>query len=124
MDINGIWVNQNGSTVAFEVSADGEISGSYSTRKGRAASGLEYSITGRQNGELVAFHVNWHDAHNNLHAITSFTGRCTIDSEGRDAIHTVWVLARQFEDEAFSKPTGVWNSFLTNSDVFLRESID
>ena len=44
------------------------------------------------------------------------------DSEGLDTIHTVWVLARQFEDEACSKPTGVWNSFLTNSDVFSRES--
>ncbi len=123
MDINGTWVNQNGSTVEFEVSADGEISGAYSSRKGRAASGLKYPITGRQNSELVAFHVDWHDADTNLHAITSFTGRCTTDSEGLDTIHTVWVLARQFEDEACSKPTGVWNSFLTNSDVFSRESL-
>ena len=80
MDINGTWVNQNGSTVEFEVSADGEISGAYSSRKGRAASGLKYPITGRQNGDLVAFHVDWHDADTNLHAITSFTGRCTTDS--------------------------------------------
>ncbi|MCZ6618643.1 MAG: avidin/streptavidin family protein, partial [Gammaproteobacteria bacterium] len=96
----------------------------YFSRKGRAVSGLEYPITGRQNGELVAFHVDWRDPRSNLHAITSFTGRCTIDTEGREAIHTVWVLARQFEDEACEKPTGVWNSFLTNSDVFLRENMD
>ncbi len=123
MDINGTWVNQNGSTVEFEVSADGKISGSYATRKGRAASGLKYPITGQQNGELVVFHVDWRDAQTNLHAITSFTGRCTT-SEGVAAIHTLWILARQFEDDAHSKPTGVWNTFLTNSDVFHREIME
>ena len=122
LDINGAWVNQNGSIVEFEVTADGKISGSYSSRKGRAASGLKYPISGQQNGELIVFHVNWQDDHANLHAITSFTGRCT-NSEGCDAIHTLWVLARQFEDDAHAKPTGVWNTFLTNSDVFRREPV-
>ena len=124
MDINGTWVNQNGSTVAFEVDAGGKISGSYRSRKGRAASGLKYPINGRQNGELVAFQVDWHDDRTNLHAITSFTGRCASNAEGHDIIHAVWVLARQFEDDAHTKPTGVWNTFLTNSDVFLRENME
>ena len=124
MDINGTWENQNGSTVTFEVDASGKISGGYCTRKGRAAAGLKYPIGGRQNGELVAFQVDWQDEHENLHAITSFTGRCAVDAEGRDAIHTMWVLARQFEDDVRSKATQVWNTFLTNSDVFLRTPPD
>jgi len=108
--------------VDFEVDRQGRLAGHYCSRKGRAASGLKYPICGIQNGELVSFHVDWRDAGANLHAITSFTGRCAVDADGHDVIHTVWVLARQFEDEAREKPTQVWNTFLTNSDVFRRNS--
>ena len=41
------------------------------------------------------------------------------DGEG-EFVHTVWVLVRQWEDEARTRPTGTWNAFLTNSDVFRR----
>ena len=124
MDINGSWVNQNGSSVEIAVDDQGRISGQYRSRKGRAVAGLSYPISGIQNGELVAFYVNWLDTETNLHAITSFAGRCAVNSEGRDVIHTLWVLARQFEDDARVKPTQAWNTFLTNADVFLRASTE
>ena len=122
MDINGSWENQNGSSVEFVVDANGRISGQYRSRKGRAVAGLSYPISGSQNGELVAFQVNWRDSETNLHAITSFAGRCAVNADGCDVIHTVWVLARQFEDDTQAKPTQPWNTFLTNADVFLRMS--
>ena len=118
MDIDGTWINQNGSTVSFETGTDGALSGSYRSKKGRTASGSSYPLTGHVNGELAAFQVNWRDAETNLHAITSFTGRLGRDAEGRAVLHTMWVLARQFEDEARAKPTQVWNAFPTNADVF------
>lgn len=40
--------------------------------------------------------------------------------DGVERLRTVWVLARAFEDEARTKPTQPWNSFLVNADVFTR----
>jgi hypothetical protein len=120
MDIEGRWINQNGSTAVFDLRPDGRLAGHYVSRQGRAARDREYPLVGTINGELVAFQVDWSSPAGNLHAITSFTGRLFVDSLGRPAIHTVWVLVRQFEDAELNKPTGVWNSFLTNSDVFVR----
>ena len=120
MNIDGEWINQNGSTVTFEQHTDGTLSGTYRSRKGRGAVGNSYPLTGHVNGELVAFQVDWRDASANLSAITSFTGRLGRDADGQPVLHTMWVLARQFEDEARTKPTQTWNAFLTNSDVFRR----
>ena len=120
MQIDGTWVNQNGSAVEFVADASGKLSGYYSSRKGRAASGKRYPLTGQLNGEVIAFQVNWHDAQENLQSITSFSGRLGRDSNGCEVIHTVWVLARQWEDEQRTRPTSTWNAFLTNSDIFCR----
>ena len=121
MDINGTWVNQNGSTVTFEADARGDVKGQFRSRKGRAASGSSYPVSGRRNGELLAFQVDWRDADVNLHAVASFACRLSVDTNGSDTIHAMWVLARQFEDAAHSKPTEVWNTFMTNVDIFVRE---
>ena len=117
-DINGEWINQNGSVVEFNVD-NRLVTGWYDSKKGRAARDRKYPITGQQNGELIAFLVDWKDGETNLHAITSFSGR--IIDNGKE-IHTMWILARQYEDETHDKPTGAWNAFLTNSDVFVRYS--
>lgn len=115
-DINGEWVNQNGSTVELIVD-HGAVSGWYCSAKGRAAIDRRYPLIGHQNGELVTFQVDWQDAEANLHAITAFSGRIV---GGGTEIHTVWTLARQFEDADRTRPTGAWNAFLTNADVFKR----
>ena len=122
MDIDGTWINQNGSTVSFVTTADGALSGTYESQKGRAARGKRYPLRGKVNGEIVAFQVDWRTDSENLHSITSFTGRLGHDPDGAPALHTLWVLARQFEDEARTKPTQPWNAFLTNADVFHRVS--
>ena len=124
MDINGTWINQNGSTVTFETGAGGHVSGVFRSRKGRAAADRGYALTGTRNGELLGFQVDWRDGDTNLHAIASFACRLAVDSNGRDTIHALWVLARQFEDEAHSKPTEVWNTFMTNVDSFVRKHAD
>ena len=121
MDINGTWINQNGSTVTFEAAAGGHVTGEFRSRKGRAASDRGYPLSGKRNGELLAFQVDWRDANANLHAVASFTCRLAVDDNGRDTIHAMWVLARQFEDEAHTKATEVWNTFMTNVDTFVRE---
>ncbi len=118
VDVSGTWMNQNGSLVEL-IEEDGRVSGWYESRKGRAVSGKRYAVSGQRNGEVIAFQVNWQDDAINVHSITSFSGRLVRDANG-EAIHTVWVLARQFEDEAQSKPTAAWNAFLTNSDLFRR----
>lgn len=120
MDLDGTWVNQNGSTLRLAVASDGTITGEFRTRKGRAAAGRSYDVVGRRNDGLVAFHVDWQDLEVNLHAMVSFTGRLLADEEGHDAIHTVWVLAREFEDQAQTHPTEAWNAFLTNADIWRR----
>ena len=119
-DIRGTWVNQNGSTLVIEEVDDGQISGRFESQKGRSAKGVEYPVAGLQNGELVSFLVSFLSAEQNLHAITSFSGRWESDRDGIQRIHTTWILSRQFEDSEMQKPTQVWNTFLTNGDVFTR----
>ena len=120
MDLDGTWINQNGSTLKLAVASDGTITGEFRTGKGRAAANRPYEIVGRRNEGLVAFHVDWQDIEINLHAMVSFTGRLLVDDDGHDAIHTVWVLAREFEDQACTHPTEAWNAFLTNADIWQR----
>lgn len=120
MNVDGTWVNQNGSSVELISDSSGKVSGFYCSRKGRAASGKRYPLTGHLNGEVIAFQVDWQDAQENLNSITSFSGRLGRDGAGREVIHTVWVLVRQWEDPERVRPTGLWNAFLTNSDVFYR----
>ncbi len=115
--ITGHWINQNGSTLDI-VETDGVLTGEYCSRKGRAASGKRYPITGVINGDVLSFAVNWCDEDSNLESITSFSGRLERSGADVKALHTVWVLVRRWENEQQSRETGVWNSFLTNSDVF------
>jgi hypothetical protein len=120
LNINGRWVNQNGSTLVIDDVEGGHIVGRFESKKGRAAKGIEYPVAGLQNGELVSFQVSFISAEENLHAITSFAGRWESGSDGIQRIHTTWILSRQFEDNEMQKPTQVWNTFLTNGDVFTR----
>jgi hypothetical protein len=120
MQFDGRWVNQNGSVLLLEQRVDGSLAGTFSSRKGRVARGRSYRVVGVVNGELAAFAVSFDDGSDNLRSITSFTGRSARDADGVERLHTLWVLAREFEDEARTKPTQAWNTFLVNADVFER----
>ncbi len=119
-NISGRWVNQNGSVVEFD-EHEGVLTGHYVSRKGRSASGKRYPLSGVINGEVLSFAVSWQDDEANLESITSFTGRLERRNGSIYAIHTMWILARRWENEERSKETGAWNAFLTNADVFLRD---
>jgi len=123
-DLKGKWTNQNGSTLIIDDVINGRIQGRFESRKGRAERGIEYPAVGLHNGELISFVVSFDKADDNLHSITSFSGRLLTDSDGRQRIHTMWTLARQFEDADRKKPTQFWNSFITNTDVFTQTAID
>jgi hypothetical protein len=116
----GPWVNQNGSLLHLEVSAEGAVSGWFESRKGRAAAGRRYPVLGRANGVLVSFIVDFRIEGQDLGSITSFSGRLAVGPDGAPALHTMWILARAFEDAEHSRPTQAWNSFLVNADVFRR----
>ena len=116
----GRWINQNGSELVIDHSDAGQFSGWFQSAKGRAARDRQYPVLGLQNGEIISFMVEFADSRENLHAVSSFSGRLAHNRDGIEEIHTIWVLARQFEDEERAKPTQPWNAFLVNSDVFRR----
>jgi Avidin family len=122
IDFRGSWINQNGSVLWIDEQSDGQIRGRFSSQKGRASKGVVYAVRGCVNGELTSFAVNFRDGDANLSAITSFSGRYVRGADRTERLHTVWILARQYEDETKSKPTQVWNCFITNSDVFERRT--
>jgi hypothetical protein len=117
VDYRGRWVNQNGSMLSIDEQIEGRITGRFVSRKGRAAKDVSYAVLGVVNGELASFVVSFDDGATNLASITSFMGRYAREADA-ERLHTVWILARQFEDAARTKPTQVWNTFITNSDVF------
>jgi hypothetical protein len=119
-DVRGRWVNQNGSVLDIDTLVSGRFGGTFQSKKGRAAQDKTYPVLGIVNGELVSFAVSFDDGTTNLASITAFSGRLAKDRDGIERLHALWVLARQFEDEARTKPTQVWNTFLINADVFTR----
>jgi len=122
VDLRGRWINQNGSVLSIEDQSDRTFSGRFISTKGRAAKGIEYPVNGCVNVELAAFIVNFHSDAADLRSMTSFSGRYARGADGRERLHTVWILSRQFEDDARTKPTHVWNSFVTNGDVFEKNA--
>lgn len=119
MEILGDWQNQNGSVLSVTDLNGDHFTGVFVSKKGRAARDNAYPVSGVINAEIVTFCVNFVSPDANLHSITNFSGRLARE-EGVDTMHTVWILARQFEDAERTKPTHPWNTFLTNSDVFRR----
>ena len=123
VDFRGVWVNQNGSILSIDEQGEGRIAGRFISKKGRAAKDVSYPVHGVVNGELVSFAVSFESADANLSSITNFSGRYAREASV-ERLHTVWILARQFEDSARTKPTQVWNTFITNSDVFEKRDDD
>ena len=123
IDYRGRWVNQNGSILSIDEQFEGRITGRFVSKKGRAAKDVSYAVHGVVNGELASFAVSFDDGAANLSSISSFSGRYAREA-GVERLHTVWILARQFEDAARTKPTQVWNTFVTNSDVFEKRNED
>ena len=122
-ELDGTWINQNGSTMALTVH-EGTISGHYRSAKGRSVAGKDYGVVGIANGDVLTFSVSWEDDEDNKESVTSFAGRLERADDNVIAIHTLWILARRWEDEQRTRETGAWNAFLTNADVFRRTEPD
>lgn len=121
VDLTGVWQNQNGSRLHItRIEANGRFEGSFISSKGRAETDRAYPTFGVVNGEVASFTVDFGGGTPHLASITTFAGRWILAADGRPQLHTVWVLARQHADAAQTEPTGVWNAFLTNADVFER----
>lgn len=126
VDLVGNWENQNGSRLRIDhVEANGRFEGTFVSSKGRAEPGRAYPVFGVVNGEVASFTVDFGAAAQDLASITTFAVRWIRAPDGDPRLHTVWVLARQYADAGQTEPTGAWNAFLTNADVFERiESVD
>lgn len=116
-DLIGHWRNQNGSLLIIDSVVKSLITGRFQSAKGRAARDEVYPVIGCVNDEIVTFTVDFRAQGRNLHSVANFSGR----REGKDAIHTTWILARQYEDRELENPTQPWNTFIVNADVFARE---
>lgn len=110
----GVWENQNGSQLTIEALVANQLTGTFESKKGRAVQGQQYSVTGIVNGELAAFHVDFGE----VGSIVNFSGRLARDG----ALHTLWILTREFSDEEHTKATEPWNCFTVNSDIFQKTS--
>ena len=112
----GKWLNQNASELTITTADEAKFTGSFRSTKGRATRNNVYPVSGIVNGDLLSFCVDFRLAQENLYSLATFSGRY-VTSE-RPTIHTLWIVARQFEDSEKLRPTQLWNTFLTNSDVF------
>ena len=117
MELSGEWENQNGSVLTIGTVDGGLFHGTFVSAKGRAARDRRYPVNGVVNGSLIAFAVNFVDQGVNLHSVSNFSGRV---HDG--VLHTVWILAREFEDAERTKPTQPWNTFLVNADRFEKRA--
>ncbi len=120
-DLRGQWRNDRGSTLEFTVSGR-LLHGSYRTAVGRASHAHAYPLRGFQNGDLVAFCVDWGDPEKSGPAASSvscWVGQHTIDPiSGEGQIHSQWHLSRDLPDN--QEADDLWESVLTGSSVFRR----
>src|SRR5512134_2700576 len=85
IELTGLWHDEQGSEVSFEVGADGALAGRF--RPGGAAREHDYALCGYARGDRVAFVVGF-DRHGTL---ASWVGH-VIDDDG-PAISTLWHMA-------------------------------
>ncbi|KIY65068.1 Avidin/streptavidin [Cylindrobasidium torrendii FP15055 ss-10] len=120
--LNGTWYNQLGSTVEFEASADGTLSGYYTSAVGDAK--YEYVLTGRYDtdprsfdvGATLGWTVNWkNNKAGNSHSTTTWNGQYF--SANKQWIRTQWLLARSTTEQRD------WASTQTGADIFTREKV-
>ena len=114
-DLTGEWENQNGSRLSIESVDGGVIQGRLPVRQGAGGAGpaLRRAWNRQRRGGFVRRQFSGRRRQSALHL--DFSGR--LDG---DAIHTLWVLVREFEDAERTKPTQPWNAFLVNADRFTR----
>lgn len=90
------WVNEEGSTMTISVSATDEVTGQYVNHaQGTGCQNTPYLISGRVNGQFIAFAVAWSNGTQNCNSTTGWTGYARQNNDGTLQIVTDWNLSYQ-----------------------------
>lgn len=120
-DVGGQWQNGRGSTLELRV-AGRHLEGHYRTAVGDASPAHDYPLRGFQNGDLLAFCVDWGNPEAGGPAASSvscWVGQHTLDpTTGEEEIHSQWHLSRDQPDAL--EADELWGSVRTGSSVFRR----
>ncbi|MCR4266301.1 avidin/streptavidin family protein [Nitratireductor sp. ZSWI3] len=88
------WVNEYGSTMTISVSTTGEVSGHYVNHaQGTGCQNSPYPVSGRVNGNFIAFSVAWSNGSENCNSATGWSGYAGSTGDGSLEIVTQWNLS-------------------------------
>lgn len=115
MNIEGIWFNELGSQVFFQVNGN-QLTGTYQTAVGDAEG--TYPLVGQINtsvntGQALAFVVVWEKVDEDSNSATAWCGQAQV-IDGEDVIVTTWLLTDETEEG------DDWKSTLVGKDIFTR----
>jgi hypothetical protein len=96
MNLEGIWHNELGSTMAIDHVRGGGFTGTHITALSRTgATRGSFKLVGRTDadsgGEAVAFLICWQNDISNRHSVTAWTGQAQ-NIDGKDQITAMWLL--------------------------------
>ncbi|WP_113442753.1 avidin/streptavidin family protein [Rhizobium cremeum] len=89
------WQNQSGSTMTITVDSNDQVSGQYINRaSGTGCQNSPYPISGRVNGNFIAFAVAWDNGTENCNSVTGWAGYAQASGSTIEIV-TQWNLAYQ-----------------------------
>jgi hypothetical protein len=107
---SGIWHNEHGSELVFEVGPEGRISGKFRTGVGFGRDAT-YDVIGTADGDLIAFSVRF----GKLGAITSWVGHMVPDGS---TLETLWHMTIRLAHPRRTDET--WKGVWSGADTFRR----
>ena len=118
MNLQGIWYNELGSTMAISAVNNGQITGTYATAVSATACAQgTFELSGRTDtdsgGEGVGFVVSWQNASSHCESVTAWSGQAQ-NINGQDCILACWLLTVE------SAPNEDWYATHVGQDVFTR----
>ena len=116
VDFSGTWRNDSSSTIEIEMSADGRLSGEYTTIVG-GPGGTPFSrpVVGQANGDQVVFYVDW-----SPYSMTAWVGQLLSTYEGTEVLQTTWLNTVNIEDA--DEPNDGWSGIRNGAGTFSRVS--
>ncbi|WP_040677876.1 avidin/streptavidin family protein [Nitratireductor pacificus] len=90
------WVNEHGSMMTITVSTTDQVSGHYVNHaRDTGCQNTPYPLTGRVNGQFIAFSVAWRNGTQDCRSATGWTGYARRNDDGTIQIVTDWNLSYQ-----------------------------
>lgn len=109
--LNGVWVNEAGSSVEIFVGEDGAVTGHYQTELGSPDPDSHFPLTGWVQGDVIAFSVSF----TGYGSITSWSGQLSKDAKGQ-YIRTLWHYTKDIPDEDESED--LWRTINAGAATF------